>query len=162
MALAVLWGAGTMSAQRGGKQRMSTENRVARMTKQLNLTEEQQQKITAIYKDFESKRKEGERPNREKMMEERKRWMNKSTACSPTSKRRNMRSWNRLEWKDNQEPDSIKKKNNKIIMYPLTDQIISGYNPHSIYYYTLQLFFVIIWHLIVLLLRHILLRYQIH
>ena len=72
MALAVLWGAGTMSAQRGGQQRMSTENRVARMTKQLNLTEEQQQKITAIYKDFESKRKEGERPNREKMMEEMK------------------------------------------------------------------------------------------
>ena len=71
MALAVLWGAGTMSAQRGGQQRMSTENRVARMTKQLNLTEEQQ-KITAIYKDFESKRKEGERPNREKMMEEMK------------------------------------------------------------------------------------------
>ena len=72
MALAVLWGAGTMSAQRDGKQRMSTENRVARMTKQLNLTEEQQQKITAIYKDFESKRKEGERLNREKMMEEMK------------------------------------------------------------------------------------------
>ena len=72
MALAVLWGAGTMSAQRDGKQRMSTENRVARMTKQLNLTEEQQQKITAIYKDFESKRKAGERLNREKMMEEMK------------------------------------------------------------------------------------------
>ena len=49
LALAVLLGAGTMSAQRGGgRQRMSVENRVAQMTKKLDLTADQQKKITAI------------------------------------------------------------------------------------------------------------------
>lgn len=70
-ALAVLLGAGTMSAQRGGgPKRMSMEDRVAHMAKNLNLTAEQQKKITAIYADFDSKRKAGERPTREQMRAE--------------------------------------------------------------------------------------------
>ena len=70
-ALAVLLGAGTMSAQRGGgHQRMSVEDRVAQMAKELDLTAYQQKKITAIYTDFNSKRKTGERPTREQMRTE--------------------------------------------------------------------------------------------
>ena len=70
-ALAVLLGAGTMSAQRGGgRQRMSVENRVAQMIKELDLTADQQKKITAIYTEFNSKRKTGERPTREQMRAE--------------------------------------------------------------------------------------------
>lgn len=72
LALAVLLGAGTMSAQRGGgRQRMSVEDRVAQMTKELDLTADQQKKITAIYTELESKRKEKtERPTREQMRAE--------------------------------------------------------------------------------------------
>ncbi|MGN1229886.1 MAG: hypothetical protein ACI4T5_09600 [Prevotella sp.] len=71
LALAVLLGAGTMSAQRGGgRQRMSVENRVEQMAKELDLTADQQKKILAIYKDAESKRKEGDRPTREQMRAE--------------------------------------------------------------------------------------------
>ena len=70
-ALAVLLGAGTMSAQRGGgPRRMSMEERVAQMAKELDLTAEQQQKITAIYTEFGQKRKAGERPTREQMRAE--------------------------------------------------------------------------------------------
>ena len=70
-ALAVLLGAGTISAQRGGGHpRMSMEDRVAQMAKELDLTEEQQKKIVAIYTDFWQKRKEGERPTREQMRAE--------------------------------------------------------------------------------------------
>ena len=70
-ALAVLLGAGTMSAQRGGgPQSMSMEERVAQMAKELDLTAEQQQKITAIYTDFWQNRKAGERPTREQMRAE--------------------------------------------------------------------------------------------
>ena len=60
-----------MSAQRdGGRHRMSVENRVAQMTKELELTTDQQKKITAIYTESESKRKSGERPTREQMRAE--------------------------------------------------------------------------------------------
>ena len=70
-ALAVLLGAGTMSAQRGGgRQRMSVEDRVAQMTKELDLTADQQKKITAIYTESQSKRNSGERPTREQMRAE--------------------------------------------------------------------------------------------
>ena len=70
-ALAVLLGAGTMSAQReGGPRRMSTEERVEHMAKALDLTAEQQKKIIDIYKGFESKRQEGTRPTREEMRAE--------------------------------------------------------------------------------------------
>ena len=66
-----LLGAGTMSAQRGGgRQRMSVEDRVAQMAKELDLTADQQKKITAIYTEFNSKRKTGERPTREQMRAE--------------------------------------------------------------------------------------------
>ena len=59
VAFALLMGAGTMSAQQrgGGRQRMTVEQTVAGMTKELNLTEEQQKQITAIYTEFENKRK---------------------------------------------------------------------------------------------------------
>ena len=70
-ALAVLLGTGTMSAQRGGeRQRMSVEDRVAQMAKELDLTADQQKKITAIYSGFSSKRETGERPTREQMRAE--------------------------------------------------------------------------------------------
>ena len=70
-ALAVLMGIGSVSAQRGGgRQRMSVEDRVAQMTKTLDLSAEQQKKITAIYTDFEQKRNQGERPTREQMRAE--------------------------------------------------------------------------------------------
>ena len=70
-ALAVLLGTGTMPAQRGGeRQRMSVEDRVAQMAKELDLTADQQKKITAIYTEFNSKRKTGERPTREQMRAE--------------------------------------------------------------------------------------------
>ena len=70
-ALAILLGAGTMSAQRGGgRQRMSVENRVAQMAKELDLTAEQQKPTTDIYTESQSKRKSGERPTREQMRAE--------------------------------------------------------------------------------------------
>ena len=70
-ALAVLLGTDTMSAQRGGgRQRMSVEDRVAQMAKELDLTADQQKKITAIYTEFNSKCKTGERPTREQMRAE--------------------------------------------------------------------------------------------
>ena len=69
--MAILLGAGTMSAQRGGgRQRMSGENRVAQMAKELDLTAEQQKQITDIYTESQSKRKSGERPTREQMRAE--------------------------------------------------------------------------------------------
>ena len=40
------------------------------MAKELDLTAEQQKKITAIYTEAESKRKSGERPTREQMRAE--------------------------------------------------------------------------------------------
>ena len=49
----------------------AVENRVAQMTKELDLTADQQKKITAIYTELESKRKEkSERPTREQMRAE--------------------------------------------------------------------------------------------
>ena len=70
-ALAILLGAGTMSAQRGGgRQRMSVENRVAQMAKELDLTAYQHKTTTAIYTESQSKRKSGERPTREQMRAE--------------------------------------------------------------------------------------------
>lgn len=39
---------GSMSAQRGGQQRMTVEQQVENLTKELNLTEEQQKQVTAI------------------------------------------------------------------------------------------------------------------
>lgn len=61
VAFALLIGAGTMSSQQGGggRQRMTVEQTVANMTKELNLTDEQQKQVTAIYTEFENKRKGG-------------------------------------------------------------------------------------------------------
>ena len=59
VAFALLMGTGIVSAQQrgGGRQKMTAEQTVAGMTKELNLTEEQQKQITAIYTEFENKRK---------------------------------------------------------------------------------------------------------
>lgn len=71
LAFAIIMGAGTMSAQRaGGHPRMSVEDRVEHMAKELNLTDEQKQQIIAIYKDSAAKRTEGTRPTREEMRAE--------------------------------------------------------------------------------------------
>ena len=71
LSFAIILGAGTMSAQRGGgNQRMSVEDRVANMAKELNLTDKQQKQITAIYKESRAKRTEGTRPTREEMRAE--------------------------------------------------------------------------------------------
>ena len=49
IALALMLGAGSLSAQqRGGGRRMSVEDRVAEMTKTLGLSEDQQKKITDL------------------------------------------------------------------------------------------------------------------
>lgn len=88
-ALAVLLGAGTMSAQRGGgRQRMTVENRVAQMTKELDLTADQQKRITAIYTESESKRKTGERPTREQMRAEFEKIDKQVTAVLTTSQKK--------------------------------------------------------------------------
>ena len=88
-ALAVLLGAGTMSAQRGGgRQRMSVENRVAQMAKELDLTADQQKKITAIYTESESKRKTGERPTREQMRAEYEKTDKRVAAVLTTSQKK--------------------------------------------------------------------------
>ena len=58
LAVAVLMGVGSVSAQRGGGRHMMTvEQRVANMAKELGLTASQQKQITAIYTDFENSRK---------------------------------------------------------------------------------------------------------
>ncbi|MGM9804014.1 MAG: hypothetical protein ACI308_07550 [Muribaculaceae bacterium] len=72
LALVALMGVGTMCAQRGeGRKKMTVEQTVASMTKELNLTADQQKKITAIYTDFENKRKENSGLTREQMQTER-------------------------------------------------------------------------------------------
>lgn len=89
IALAVLLGAGTMSAQRGGgHQRMSVENRVAQMTKELDLTPDQQKKITAIYTEAEAKRKSGERPTREQIRAEYEKTDKRVAAVLTTSQKK--------------------------------------------------------------------------
>ena len=88
-ALAILLGAGTMSAQRGGgRQRMSVENRVAQMAKELDLTAEQQKQITDIYTESRSKRKSGERPTREQMRAEFDKIDKQVTAVLTTSQKK--------------------------------------------------------------------------
>ncbi|MGN0213827.1 MAG: hypothetical protein ACI4AH_03340 [Muribaculaceae bacterium] len=71
-ALAVMIGAGTMFAQRGeGRQRMTVEQTVEGMTKELGLTAEQQKKITAIYTEHDNNRKKNSNMTREQMQAER-------------------------------------------------------------------------------------------
>ena len=50
---------------------MTVEQQVAQMTKMLDLTAEQQKKITALYTDFEKKRVAGSEASREQMRAER-------------------------------------------------------------------------------------------
>lgn len=73
LAAAVLMGTGSVAAQRGegNRQRMTVEQQVSEMTKQLSLTAEQQKQITALYTDFEKKRKSTSETSREQMREER-------------------------------------------------------------------------------------------
>lgn len=71
IAAIAIMGFGSMSAQRGGGKRMSVEEQVATMTKELNLTADQQKKITALYTDFQKKRTENSQTSREQMRTER-------------------------------------------------------------------------------------------
>lgn len=67
-----LMGFGTMFAQRGGgRHRMSVEEQVSNLKKELSLTDEQTKKVTALYTDFQNKMKEAEGDSREKMRSER-------------------------------------------------------------------------------------------
>ena len=92
IALAVLLGAGTMSAQRGGgHQRMSVENRVAQMTKELDLTPDQQKKITAIYTEAEAKRKSGERLPANRCALSLRKPTSESLLCLPHPRRKSTR-----------------------------------------------------------------------
>lgn len=71
MALIAVCGFGSMSAQGGGRQRMSVEEQVSNLKKELNLTDEQTEKVTALYTEFHKKMKEAGRESRETMRSER-------------------------------------------------------------------------------------------
>lgn len=72
-AVAAMLTFGSVSAQRPEeRQRPTVTEMVERLKKELNLTSEQTEKITALYTNFDSKRKEGGEQSREKMREERK------------------------------------------------------------------------------------------
>ena len=71
IAAIAIMGFGSMSAQRGGGKRMSVEEQVTAMTKERNLTADQQKKITALYTDFQKKRTENTQTSREQMRAER-------------------------------------------------------------------------------------------
>ncbi|MGM9779304.1 MAG: Spy/CpxP family protein refolding chaperone [Prevotella sp.] len=72
IAVLVLMGAISTFAQRGGgRQRMTVEEQVANMHKELNLTSSQQKKLTALYQDFNNKRQENTQMSREQMRTER-------------------------------------------------------------------------------------------
>ena len=96
LAFAIILGAGTMSAQRGGgHQRMSVEDRVANMAKELNLTEKQQKQITAIYKESRAKRTEGTRPTREEMRAEMEKVNQKVNAVLTDEQRKKFEKMNK-------------------------------------------------------------------
>lgn len=69
LVVAVLMGISNVSAQQreGGRQRMTVEVRVAQLTKSLELTAEQQKKITTIYQELEKKRQASTNTSREQM-----------------------------------------------------------------------------------------------
>ena len=69
LVVAVLMGISNVSAQQreGGRQRMTVEARVAQLTKSLELTAEQQKKITTIYQELEKKRQASTNTSREQM-----------------------------------------------------------------------------------------------
>lgn len=69
----VLLGFGNMFAQRGGGHpRMSVEERVNNLKKELSLTDEQTKQVTALYTDFQKKMQSStEQSSREQMRSER-------------------------------------------------------------------------------------------
>ena len=71
MLLAVaLFSFGSMNAQRqnqGGRPRMSVEQQVATLKKELNLTDEQTTKVTALYTEFQKQRTAATAENRDSM-----------------------------------------------------------------------------------------------
>lgn len=71
IAAIAIMGFGSMSAQRVGGKRMSVEEQVTAMAKELNLTADQKKKITALYTDFQKKRTENSQTSREQMRTER-------------------------------------------------------------------------------------------
>ena len=67
-----LLGFGSMSAQRGDKRpQMSVEQRVEKLKKELNLTDDQVKQVTTLYTDFQKKMQSAEKGNREQMRAER-------------------------------------------------------------------------------------------
>lgn len=67
-----LLGFGSLSAQRtGGHQRLTVEEQVGNLKKELNLTDEQTEKITVLYTDYRKKMQEAGEGSREKMRGER-------------------------------------------------------------------------------------------
>lgn len=68
-----LMGCGLANAQQrgGGRPQMSVEDQVKNLKKELNLTDDQTQKVTALYTDFEKKMKEAGQGSREQMRAQR-------------------------------------------------------------------------------------------
>ena len=68
LAVAALLSFNSANAQRGnGRQRMTVEERVNNLKKELCLTDSQATKITVLYTDFQKKRQNGETVSREQM-----------------------------------------------------------------------------------------------
>lgn len=77
-ALLAFCGLGTMAAQQrggqhreGGRPRMSVEEQVNNLKKELKLTDDQTKKVTALYTDFQKKMEKSEQGSREQMRAER-------------------------------------------------------------------------------------------
>ncbi|MGN1245477.1 MAG: Spy/CpxP family protein refolding chaperone [Muribaculaceae bacterium] len=71
LAFALMMGASIVMAQRDGSRRgLSVDDRVAMLTKELSLTDQQQKKVKALYTDFENKQKSGTSQSREQMRAE--------------------------------------------------------------------------------------------
>lgn len=72
LAVAALLSFNSANTQRGnGRQRMTVEERVNNLKKELCLTDSQTTKITVLYTDFQKKRQNGEVISREQMRNER-------------------------------------------------------------------------------------------
>lgn len=81
LAAVVLMGFGSMSAQQGKRRpKMSVEEQVSHLKKELSLTDEQTKQVTALYTDFQKKMQEGGENAREQMRTEREKLDNQVKA----------------------------------------------------------------------------------
>ncbi|MGN0281907.1 MAG: Spy/CpxP family protein refolding chaperone [Prevotella sp.] len=94
VAAIALFSFGSMSAQRGGKQRMTPEEQVERMSKELNLTSDQKKKITALYTDFQKKREAAGQDSREQMRTEREKLNKEVNALLTDEQKKKFESMN--------------------------------------------------------------------